>query len=84
MILFIRFNVAIKSAIYETVLPDRKTISAFQYNLEQQFTMGLLDEAKTMVTLDRYHENIVNLQGLLLAGEIDSPTRVNMLFIFKV
>ena len=75
VLFFCRFNVAIKSAIYEQSLRDKKP---FQYTLEQQFTMGLLDEAKTMVTLDRYHENIVNLQGLVLEGEIHSLKRVNI------
>ena len=79
----LRFNVAIKSAIYEPSVYGYNPGNTFQDILKKECNSGLLEEAKTMVTLDGYHENIVNLQGLLLEGEIHSPKTVNMLCILE-
>ena len=39
---------------------------------DQECFRDLLDEAKTMASIEQYHDNIVNLQGLM----IDGPQKV--------
>lgn len=59
-----RFSVAIKS------------LTSKDGDVDHASMIGLLDEAKTMVSLGGYHENIVNLQGLMLEGEVHLPKKV--------
>ena len=80
----LRFNVAIKSATYESSVYGNNPGNDFHDILKQKCNLGLLREAKTMATLGGYHENIVNLHGLLLEGEIHSPKTVNMLCILEL
>ena len=57
-ILFYRFNIAIKT---NRMAPSSKT---FPDKSEDNDLGQLLDEAKTMLDVGSYHENIVNLQGV--------------------
>ena len=41
-----------------------------QVNANEGDLLGLLDEAKCMVTVGGYHTNIVNLQGIILEEDI--------------
>ena len=43
---------------------------------EEGHITTLLDEAKTMASVNEYHENIVNLQGITLEGDLLSPRKV--------
>ena len=55
---FSRFNIAIKT---NRAVPSNKTFPG----IAQDDDLGpLLDEAKTMLNVGAYHENIVNLQGV--------------------
>ena len=53
-----RFNIAIKT---NRMAPSSKM---FPGNSEDNDLGPLLDEAKTMLDVGSYHENIVNLQGV--------------------
>ena len=82
--LIFSFNVAIKSSRkYENLCDGRldyRIQKISEKNNRETYgnhLLGLLDEAKTMATFGDYHENIVNLQGITIEGEIASLRKVN-------
>ena len=46
--------------------------------LKQCDTDDFLDEAKSMLEIDAYHENIVNLQGITYEISTASPRKVEV------
>ena len=67
--IYFRFSVAVKSAI-----EDNESVVNNEYKTKLEVTksslLGLLDEAKCMVTVGGYHTNIVNLQGIILEEDV--------------
>ena len=67
--IYFRFSVAIKSAMEDNesvVHREDKT----KLEVSENSLLGLLDEAKCMVTVGGYHTNIVNLQGIILEEDV--------------
>ena len=58
---------AIKSGICDPLRIDH----------DKECFRDLLDEAKTMASIEQYHDNIVNLQGLM----VDGPQKVRKSFL---
>ena len=67
---YLRFSVAIKSAMdnNEMMIPGEEK-EKLEVHANESDLLGLLDEAKCMVTVGGYHNNIVNLQGIILEGD---------------
>ena len=65
--IYFRFSVAIKSAMdnNEMMIPGEEK-EKLEVHANESDLLGLLDEAKCMVTVGGYHNNIVNLQGIIL------------------
>lgn len=73
--LWIRFSVAIKST--RSLSPNTKAdVRGNNYDSDSKDNADvdlLIDEAKTMLSIGAYHENIVNLQGI--GYEIDQNNK---------
>ena len=55
----------------ELMIPGKED-AKLQVNENESNLLGLLDEAKCMVTVGGYHTNIVNLQGIILEEDISN------------
>ena len=72
----IRFNVAIKSPVCDHGLCIAGNNKNSLGKCEEGHITALLDEAKTMASVNGYHENIVNLQGITFEGDLLAPQKV--------
>ena len=85
-----RFSVAIKSSKLVSAAKILKSKSPYHIDGENKIDKSdvridpdidlLMDEAKTMFSIDGYHENIVNLQGIgyeadLINGTLDQVSK---------
>ena len=52
------------------MMSPREDRTKIGVNANEGDLLGLLDEAKCMVTVGGYHTNIVNLQGIILEEDI--------------
>ena len=84
LLIYFRFTVAIKSAIEnnEMMIPGEEE-TKLQVNENESNLLGLLDEAKCMVTIGGYHTNIVNLQGIILEEDVLSGSITKVWYFYS-
>ena len=71
------FNIAIKS---NRIVPANKR--PLLQDVENNDLGSLMDEARSMLEVGSYHENIVNLQGVTCGVEQGTITQVRLPFLY--